>query len=155
LQCRHARAGRGQDDVRRKRDQFCRVFAAVGGIRGPTIVDPRVAAGGPSELFQALKESRWTGFSFPIVPRPRPWQPQGPPPLLLRARRERPRGSAAEQRDELAPPHSITSSAMERTSPGMIRPRALAVLRLISSSNLPDCATGRSAGRAPPKILPL
>src|SRR5262249_8175290 len=79
-----------------------------------------------------------------------------PHPLgLLRTRRERPRSRAAEQRDELAPPHSITSSAMERTSPGMIRPRALAVLRLISSSNLPDCATGRSAGRAPPKILPL
>jgi len=31
---------------------------------------------------------------------------------LLRARRERPRGGAAEQRDELAPhDHSITSSA--------------------------------------------
>src|SRR5262249_24459299 len=30
---------------------------------------------------------------------------------LLRARRERPSGSTAEQRDELAPPHLITSSA--------------------------------------------
>jgi len=30
---------------------------------------------------------------------------------LLRARRERPRSCTAEQRDELAPPHSITSSA--------------------------------------------
>jgi hypothetical protein len=30
---------------------------------------------------------------------------------LLRARRERPRGRAAEQPDELAPFHSITSSA--------------------------------------------
>src|SRR5262249_14490591 len=30
---------------------------------------------------------------------------------LLRARRERPRGCATEQRDELAPLHSITSSA--------------------------------------------
>src|SRR5215510_2291019 len=34
------------------------------------------------------------------------------PLALLRARRERPRGRrTAEQRDELAPPHSITSSA--------------------------------------------
>jgi hypothetical protein len=35
---------------------------------------------------------------------------------LLRARRERPRGqaAAAEQRDELAPFHSITSSAAIR-----------------------------------------
>jgi hypothetical protein len=30
---------------------------------------------------------------------------------LLRARRERPRGCAADKRDELASPHSITSSA--------------------------------------------
>src|SRR5262249_9713805 len=37
---------------------------------------------------------------------------------LLRARRERPRGSrAAEQRDERAAPHSITSSASAATCP--------------------------------------
>jgi hypothetical protein len=35
------------------------------------------------------------------------------PSWLLRARRQRPRGSAAEQRDELATPHSITSSAWD------------------------------------------
>src|SRR6516164_3452560 len=39
---------------------------------------------------------------------------------LLRARSERPRGRrAAEQRDELAPPHSITSSAIASTFDGM------------------------------------
>src|SRR5262249_40468310 len=52
---------------------------------------------------------------------------------LLRARRERPRDSgAAEQRDELAAPHSITSSVRASTS----RPSAFAILRLITSSNL-------------------
>ena len=56
---------------------------------------------------------------------------------LLRARRERPRGRrAAEQRDELAPPHSITSSARASSVGGTSRPSALAVLRLMSSSNL-------------------
>ena len=38
---------------------------------------------------------------------------------LLRARRERPRRRAAEQRDELASPHSITSSAIESSVGGM------------------------------------
>src|SRR5215467_9092129 len=38
---------------------------------------------------------------------------------LLRPRRERPRRRAAEQRDERAPPHSITSSARARTGAGI------------------------------------
>ena len=36
---------------------------------------------------------------------------------------------------------------------GMVRPSALAVLRLITSSNLVGCCTGRSAGFAPFSIL--
>src|SRR5262249_58439455 len=43
---------------------------------------------------------------------------------------------AAEQRDELAARHSITSSAMARSPGGKLRPNALAVLRLITNSNL-------------------
>src|SRR5215471_18658948 len=53
---------------------------------------------------------------------------------LLRARRERPRRHrAAEQRDERAPFHSITSSARASSVGGISRPRALAVLRLSTS----------------------
>src|SRR5262249_31290223 len=55
---------------------------------------------------------------------------------LLRARRERPRSCAAEQLDELSSPHSITSSAVICMIVGTVRPSALAVLRLITSSNL-------------------
>ena len=52
-----------------------------------------------------------------------------PHPLaLLRARRERPRRRrAAEQRDELAPLHSITSSARASSDGGTVRPSILAV----------------------------
>src|SRR5262249_44780212 len=75
--------------------------------------------------------------------------------LLLRARRERPRSSrAAEQRDELAPLHSITSSATSSRSRGISRLSDRAVLRLMTSSYLVGCSTGRSAGFAPFKILP-
>src|SRR3981081_554738 len=50
--------------------------------------------------------------------------------------------------------HSITSSAMASTPGGNVRPSVLAVLRLITNSNLVDCTTGRSAGLAPLRIRP-
>ena len=69
---------------------------------------------------------------------------------LLRARRERPRRRrAAEQRDELAALHSITSSARASSIGGTSRPRAFAVLRLMTSSYLVGACTGRSAGFSP------
>src|SRR5262245_5478319 len=44
--------------------------------------------------------------------------------------------------------HSNTWSARWSSAGGTVRPSALAVLRLITSSNLVACSTGRSAGRA-------
>src|SRR6516225_2859011 len=73
---------------------------------------------------------------------------------LLRARRERPRGRrAAEQRDELAPLHSITSSARASKIGEISKPKALAVLRLITNSNLVPCWIGKSDGFAPLRML--
>src|SRR5262249_53526855 len=71
---------------------------------------------------------------------------------LLRARRERPYGSAADERDELATPHSITSSARASSVGGTSKPSVLAVLRLITSSYLVGACTGRSAGFSPFRI---
>src|SRR5262249_9144791 len=68
---------------------------------------------------------------------------------LLRARRERPRYRSAEQRDELAPYHSITSSARASSVGGTSRPSAFAVFKLITSSNLMGFCTGRVAGVSP------
>src|SRR5262249_30194275 len=78
-----------------------------------------------------------------------------PHPLaLLRLRRERPRGRrAAEKRDELAAPHSITSSARCWKNKGTSRPSAFAVLRLITSSNFVGCSMGKSFGCIPCKTL--
>src|SRR5262245_43327719 len=64
-----------------------------------------------------------------------------------------PRRRAAEQRDERAPSHSITSSATNSRSRGISRSRDLAVFRLMTSSYLVGCSTGRSAGFVPFKIL--
>jgi hypothetical protein len=59
---------------------------------------------------------------------------------LLRARYERPCSRTAEERDELAPLHSITSSARASSVGGTWMPSALAVLRLMTSSNLVGCS---------------
>src|SRR5215831_18030370 len=65
---------------------------------------------------------------------------------LLRARRQRPRRRAAEQRYELAARyHSTTSSARASTEDGISSPSAFAVLRLMISSYLVGACTGRSA----------
>ena len=77
------------------------------------------------------------------------------PSALLRASVERPQGRrAAQEKHQFSTPHSITSSAPARSVCGTVRPSALAVLRLITSSNLVGCWTGRSAGLAPLRIFP-
>ena len=127
-------------------------------VRGPAVSIRDVAALDPSQLLQPLHEGCDASLPFRIVRGSRSEHPDAPHSLgLLRARRNRPRrGRAAEQRDELAPSHhSITSSAMASRDGGKVSPSDLAILRLISSSNLADCTTGSSAGLAPPKILPL
>src|SRR5205823_3096179 len=61
---------------------------------------------------------------------------------------------AADNGEKVAPPHSMTSSARCSSDCGTVRPSALAVFRLITSSNLVGCSTGRSAGLAPFRIFP-
>src|SRR5262249_49218025 len=74
---------------------------------------------------------------------------------LLRTRRERPCRCAADELDECASFHSITSSASASSLSGTSRPSAFAVLRLMTSSNLVGCITGKSAGFAPLRIRPV
>src|SRR6516162_4039690 len=60
---------------------------------------------------------------------------------------------AAEQRDEIAASHSITSSARASNVCGTVRPSAWAVLRLIISKYFIGICTGSSDGFAPRRIL--
>src|SRR5205814_10277012 len=63
-------------------------------------------------------------------------------------------GGQAKPTDEEDPPlHSMTSSARARIDGGTVRPSAIAVLRLTTSSNLVGCSTGRSAGLAPLRVF--
>ena len=115
-------------------------------------------------LRPAIDESRYRPRRSPPPSGPVEMPADGPPSLqaigcrgtphrhrrLLRARRQRPRsGRASNQRDELAPPHSITSSARASSDGGTSRPIAFAVLRLMTSSYLVGACTGRSAGFSP------
>jgi hypothetical protein len=54
---------------------------------------------------------------------------------------------------ETAQSHWSTSVAWKRTVGGIMRPIALAALRLMTNSNCIGCSTGRSAGFAPFSIL--
>ena len=50
--------------------------------------------------------------------------------------------------------YSMTSVARARINGGTVRPSCLAVLRLMTSSKVVGCWTGRSAGIAPLRIRP-
>src|SRR5262249_855202 len=124
---------------------------AVGATCRPAILDRNGSILDPAEVVQSRCKSC------------RPWPPgrrvgahktdRRQLARLLRARRERPRGHAAEQRDERAAVHhSITSSARPRSIGGTSRPSAFAVLRLITSSYLVGCCTGKSAGFVPRRM---
>src|SRR5262249_57609964 len=103
-----------QDDVRGEGNQFRRVSAnALGVSRTPADVNANIATLGPARLCQRLCKCQNAALLCRIVRRKVGQQADAPHALtLLRARRERPRQRrAAEERDELAALHSITSSA--------------------------------------------
>src|SRR5262245_10389345 len=130
--------------------------ANVDTARGPADVKARIAAVGPTQFRQPLDESGELSPP-PRIALVRTQEHADAAHLLrlLRARRERPRRRAADDLDELAPLHSITSSARASSVGGIVRPSALAVLRLMIRSTLVTCCTGRSAGFSPLRMRPV
>src|SRR5262249_17428999 len=119
-------------------------------------VNPHVAAIGPTQVRERLSERREASLPYGIVfIAPREHADASHAVALLRACRERPRRRATEPRDELAPLHSITSSASACKTGGTAIPSILAVLRLRTNSNLVGCTTGKLAGFSPLMILPV
>src|SRR5262249_61266066 len=94
----------------------------------PGIVDGEITTFDEACLGESLAEP----VDHVLGPRRRgvPEEPDHRHRRLLRARRERPCSRAAEQRYELAPFHSITSSARASRVGGTSRPSAFAVVRL-------------------------
>src|SRR5262249_51829721 len=139
-------------------NQLLRVFARVCGIAHAVAkIDLHITADHPTQLLKGFCERR-IAFLGIGVGRNRSAREHADAPhlLLLRARRKRPRRShTAEQRDEVAAFHSITSSARASSIGGISKPRRLAVLRLITNSNFVDWITGRSVGLAPLRMRPV
>src|SRR5262249_21512010 len=119
----------------------------------PSVLDPHISAVGITNLSETfVKPGEILTPHFERCSMKKPDHGN----RLLRARRDRPRRRrAAEQRDELAALHSITSSAATSSLSGTMRPSILAVWALITNSNLLACTTGRSAGLAPFRMRPV
>jgi hypothetical protein len=95
---------------------------------------PHVAALGPTQMLKRLLERKDTRPLDGIAFVERHEHPDTPyPPRLLRPRHHRPRRSTPEPYDELPPLHWITSSAVANSVSGIVRPSALAVLRLMTN----------------------
>jgi hypothetical protein len=134
------------DDVGLQADQLLREcsYPIVVSAR-PTKVHPHVTAIGPTEVGKRLSERR---DATVFVERHE--HADAPHSLtLLRPRHNWPRRHAPEPRDERSAFHWITSSAVASSVSGMVRPRALAVLRLMTSSYLTGACTGSSAVFSP------
>src|SRR5262249_4811559 len=146
------RAAEVHDHVRGERGQFRGILAnAVGTAARHAIVNRQVLAHCPAQRTQALLQHPVACLCLRVARVKRiDYADAAHAARLLRARRERPRGyRAAKHRYELAPLHSITSSARASSVGGTSRPSAFAVLRLITSSYLVGACTGKSAGFSP------
>src|SRR5262249_60907747 len=119
-------------------------------------VDPNVATDHPAQLLQLLQERTNASLIFRII-RGCSLDDADPPHALglLRPRRERPGRRTTEQPDELAPRHSITSSARASSVAGTSRPKIRAVCRLITNSNLVARRIGMSAGFSALRTRPV
>src|SRR5207302_1871277 len=155
-QRRDRRAAVSQDQVRAERDEFRSVsFVEHWVDAGPAPVDVQIATVFPAKQAEPFHQGGRVPLPYRIA-RQVPHQHAETAHRTLRLRGDRPSHNRAgcERDDEPAPPHSITSSARASSVRGTVRPSALAVLRLMTSSNLVGCCTGRSAGLAPFRILP-
>jgi hypothetical protein len=107
-----------------------------------------------SQFAQPCDECLPPGVGGRGLPDPKPADPVDLARLLRRGGEWRGEEAASYGAKEPASVHySITWSARCKSDGGIVRPRALAVLRLITSSNFVACSTGRSPGFAPLRIL--
>src|SRR6516162_7029778 len=112
----------------------CEVGQSVVLVLSPAILDRHILALDVAGFTKALAECGQKACT--IDWRRAAKEPNHRHRRLLRTHRERPRCRAADQRDERAAPHSITSSARSGNAGGILNPSALAVLRFTTSSNL-------------------
>src|SRR5207244_9161835 len=103
----------------------------------PARLDARVVTFRPPQPLEFFPECGEFGLRFRIGLRQGNQHANAPHyARLLRARGKRPSSCRTSDCNEVAPPHSITSSASASSVGGPWRPSALAVLRVIATSYL-------------------
>src|SRR5215831_11949625 len=140
LQRHHGRLIAGENSIRPHPHEFgSEASQALVIPAWPALLDVDIATFDPPEILQARAERRHAELAFGVLLRqPRNQHADAVHLLaLLGARRQRPRRRAAEERDELAPSHSINSSACSRKASGIVRPIAFAVRMLTASCRPP------------------
>jgi hypothetical protein len=122
-------SGVRQDRVRRQGEEFRGISSRSPGIAfAETNVEPDVASFAPAEVLHSLAKCREASLSLRVVADANQHPDALRPLTLLRLRHDRPRRRAAAKKCyELAPPHSITSSARASRLGGTSRPSILAV----------------------------
>jgi hypothetical protein len=146
----------GDDDVGLPRDHFCGGLLPQPCVAGgPAIVNLNVFAFHPSEFPQlvAKRSNKYLSFLFTFGLSHQQANPSVTYRWLGVSAKCAYGSRTAKKSDKLAPPHSITSLAMARSLSGIVRPSALAVVRLMTRSNSVGCSTGMSAGFVPRGIL--
>jgi len=146
--------GRCNDGDRQAHELGRQFRQAVIAVFRPARFDPHVLTIGITGLAQAIAKCnealgvrlRRSGLQ----------QPDDRQRRLLRARGERwqhgRRRRAADERDEVAPPHSITSSARDAKAGDTNKPMAFAALRFITIWYFVGAWIGRSLGFSPWRI---
>ena len=138
------------DEVDLQANQFCReVGQPVVLPFGPAVLDGEVLPLHVAEVVKTLPEGL---HEVGVTSRGGAAQESEPVDLGLRLRiggERRGEEAAGQRADKRAPVHYwITSSARASTDGGIVRPRALAVFRLMTSSNFVGCSrAGRRAWR--------
>ena len=128
-----------------------RAPVAVRFVRPPSGIRSRRSD--PRQSLASFSPCRECGHHFHVSSGDAPLEkPNHRHRCLLRACRHRPAPPRRRAAYELPPPHSITSSARASSEGGSSMPSALAVRRLMTSSNLVGCSTGMSLGLAPRRI---
>src|SRR5438128_321094 len=143
-----------KDHIGLQGDQLFRERLRLSAGGRKATIDANIAVRRPSEPFERFAKRRKALADFRVVFGVNHEQTDASHSLgLLRSRRERPSDRCtADKRDELAPFHSITSSARRRNDEGTLRPSAFAVLRLRVNWTLTGSWTGSSLGFVPRKM---
>src|SRR5262249_47369905 len=127
-QCSQYKRAVGQDHIRREADEFCSILTRQIQIgRTKAVIDMDIATVRPTQRLKTLLECHDASLRFGIAFNGSDENANAPHSFgLLRARRERPPDRRpADERDERAALHSITSSARASSVGGTSRAERL------------------------------